>query len=176
MSEPRHNTLYVTALRNVLPGNSGYIPAQAAISQYEKLDEANAFKVIAKTVKTFHGIFDTGASRSVISESVADQLALRKINTVTVHTAAGTVQQNCYVVNIVLPNQIVLSARQVTAAKLHKFDILLGMDIICLGDFIISQRHGFLVVEYNTYVPYYKSHLLPPEHTQIVKNIGLTEN
>jgi predicted aspartyl protease len=162
MTDPDKNSLVIHSMRSIVPGNVGNIPAQAAISQYEKSDEANPDLVIAKTNATFHGIFDTGASCSVISERVAAQLALRKINTAMVHTAGGTVQQNCYVVNIVLPNKLVLSARQVTAANLHGFDVLLGMDIIGLGDFIISLRHGFLVVEFNLYAPYYlpqQSHL-----------------
>ena len=79
MSESRHNALIVNSMRSVLPGNAGTIPAQAAISQYEKSDEVNFDLVAQKTTSTFHGIFDTGASRSVISERVASQLALRKI-------------------------------------------------------------------------------------------------
>ena len=148
-----HTDLVVNSMRNVLPERTGILPAQAAISQYERSDEANAEQVKAKTVTTFHGIFDTGASCSVISERVAEQLALRKTNTVTVHTAAGTVQQNCYVINLVLPNGIVLPARQAIAAKLHGFDLLIGMDVIRLGDFYISHRHDFLVVEFTLYTP-----------------------
>jgi len=147
--------LTINSMRSIIPGRSSNIPAHAAISQYEKSDEVNAESVIAKTTTSFHGIFDTGASCSVISERVADQLALKKTNTAVVHTAGGAFQQNCYVVNIVLPNNILLSARQVTAAKLHNFDVLLGMDVIGLGDFIISQRHGFLLVEFSIYTPHY---------------------
>ena len=152
MSTP--NTLLVSSMNAIFPGNIGVIPVQAVISQYEKSDETNSDLILAKTGAAVHGIFDTGASRSAISERVAERLALRKVNAITVHTAAGTVQQDCHVVNIVvMPNEIVFPAHQVTSAKLHSCDILIGMDIIGLGDFIISRRHGFLVVEFRLFTP-----------------------
>ena len=154
MTTESHNSLTVLSMRSVFPAHTGNVPVQAAISQYEKADETNFGLVISKTSHVFRGIFDTGASCSVISERVAKQLALRKVNTATVYTAGGAVQQDCYVVNIVLPNNLVIPARRVTAANLHGFDVLVGMDIISRGDFIISNRHGFLSVEFNLYIPY----------------------
>ena len=99
-----------------------------------------------------HRIFDTGATRSAVSERTATQLALRKIGTAAVYTAAGAVKQNFHAVNFVLPNKILIPAHIVFAAKLHGYDVLIGMDIIGLSDFIISRRNGFIAFEFSIYM------------------------
>lgn len=85
------------------------------------------------------GIWDTGATGSVITKNVADALGLLPINKKIVHTANGPAEQNVYLVNIGLPNRLMVTDMFVTEAPLHGCDVLIGMDIISLGDFSITN-------------------------------------
>jgi len=130
---------------------AGAIPVEAGVSQYEAADEANPVMVAGKTTQRFSGIFDTGASGTVISQRVASALGLKKIYKVTVQTANGEAEQDVHVVNVVLGNGVVFSGMMVTAAPLCGIDLLIGMDILRCGDFTISNRHGFLTVSFDLY-------------------------
>ena len=46
-----------------------------------------------------------------------------------------------------------LHRRTVTAANLHNIDFLLGMDVIGMGDFSITNHYGFKMVRFDVFVP-----------------------
>lgn len=47
-----------------------------------------------------------------------------------------------YLVNIGLPNQVVLPATRVTEGEIGGADLLIGMDIIGEGDFAVTSKGG----------------------------------
>lgn len=96
----------------------------------------NFFKVRA--------IWDTGASASVITDSVVKALGLIPTGMSLVHTANGPTTQNTYIVDIMLPNGVVVRDVTVTGASSLSggCEVLIGMDIISLGDFSITQHKG----------------------------------
>lgn len=147
------NTLLLRSMHSVIPGNADRLFVQAAISPFELSDRGNPMAVLAKSTVSYQGIFDTGASRSCVSESLAAALNLPSVGKQTVHTANGAARQNRHVVNITLPNQIVFPRRTVTAAKLHGIDFLLGMDVIGAGDFSVTNHHGFKMVRFDVFLP-----------------------
>lgn len=87
-------------------------------------------------------LWDTGASSSCISKNLAEKLGLKQVGVAQSFTAAGPILVKTYVVNIVLPNQVQISMVQVSEAVLNGFDVLIGMDIITLGDFSITNVGG----------------------------------
>lgn len=94
-------------------------------------------------------IWDTGATSSVITKKIADDLGLQPIGMTQVSTAGGLHDCNIYIVNIVLPNSITISNVRVTEAPLNGFDVLIGMDIISIGDFAVSStKQGNTVVSF----------------------------
>lgn len=93
-------------------------------------------------------IWDTGATNSVITKKVADDLNLKPIRMTQVHTAGGSIDCNVYSVNIRLPNNINITNVTVTEASLTGFDLLIGMDIIGIGDFAVSTHEGNTMVSY----------------------------
>lgn len=98
-----------------------------------------------KTTKiiTYNGIFDTGATGSVITKKVADQLKIFSIGLVNVHTASGFERSNTYLINMYFPNKLLFPGVRVTEGKvIGAFDILIGMDIIGAGDFVINNFNG----------------------------------
>lgn len=99
------------------------------------------------------GIWDTGATDSCITKSLADELGLPVIQKAQVNGVHGMQEANVYIVNITLNNQnITINALVTEAAELsvdHKTGLLIGMNIITMGDFCISNN-GVTVMTFRT--------------------------
>ena len=93
-------------------------------------------------IKKYRAIWDTGATHSVITTKIVQELNLKPVGMTIVHTANGQAHQKQYIVNFYLPNQVMFSMLRVTEAPLHETDILIGMDIISQGDFCLSNFEG----------------------------------
>lgn len=83
-------------------------------------------------------IWDTGASCSCISPSIASHLSLPVIASATSSTANGTVKTTRHVVDIAIGN-VVFPRRDVSALKIPDGVVLIGMDIIGLGKFSVQN-------------------------------------
>jgi len=95
------------------------------------------------------GLWDTGATGSVITQKVVDALQLKAISMTKVNTASGESIQPVYLVGIGLPNKIMFNHVRVTQAPLTGgFDVLVGMDIIHRGDFAITNHNGKTVFSF----------------------------
>lgn len=90
----------------------------------------------------FNGLWDTGATCSVISKDVVRRLNLSPIGKVKAYNANGSCDVNTYLVNLYLPNNVAFSFVTVTEGVLNGTDILIGMDIITKGDFSVSNFKG----------------------------------
>jgi predicted aspartyl protease len=86
-----------------------------------------------------NAIWDTGATNSVISKRVVDELKLIPFSKTQVQGVGGMSLQNVYFVNILLPNGVGKSGVRVTEGNLGEASLLIGMDIITLGDFSVSN-------------------------------------
>lgn len=98
--------------------------------------------------KEYSAIWDTGATNSVISKTVANECGLKPITMVKVNTAGGTFYQNVYVVNLFFPNKVNFINIHVTEGNISNADILIGMDIIGGGDFAVSNYNGKTIFTY----------------------------
>lgn len=92
--------------------------------------------------KHFKGIWDTGATNSVITTEVISALGLKQVGVVQVDTPSDTILAKRYLVNMRLPNKVRFSAIPVTEGKLKDANALIGMDIINHGDFAITNKNG----------------------------------
>ena len=91
-------------------------------------------------VKFSRAIWDTGASKSVITQSVVEKLGLSPIDHAVVHNVNGKRSSGVYLVNIGLPNKMIIPSVQVTDGDIFGADALIGMDVTCLGDFAITNK------------------------------------
>ena len=91
---------------------------------------------------SYTAIWDTGATNTVISEELAHNLNLTSIGKASVSTAGGIIEVNKYVLGLKLPNNLQIQNVMVTAGKLNGTDFLIGMDIITLGDFAVTNLNG----------------------------------
>lgn len=93
--------------------------------------------------ESYTAIWDTGATHSVINQTVVKDLGLAPIAITEVYHAQGKkTDANVYLVNIGLPNGVGFPNIRVTEGDLHGADVLIGMDIIGRGDFAVSNYQG----------------------------------
>lgn len=86
-------------------------------------------------------IWDTGATNSVITKKIVEALGLIPTGQTIVRGVNSENLANTYLINIVLPNRIQIAELNVTECNINNCDMLIGMDVISLGDFTISN-HG----------------------------------
>ena len=89
----------------------------------------------------FRGVWDTGATNSVVSQRVVDALNLKVVRTIKNQTANGEREAGVYVVDLYLPNMVRLQGQAVIDGLLADADVLIGMDVIGAGDFAVTH-HG----------------------------------
>ena len=81
-------------------------------------------------------LWDTGATKSVISAKLAGKLGLVPTGVSQVTHGGGTDNCPTHVVNVtLLPNRLLVAGVTVAeSAHLVHFDVIIGMDIITLGN------------------------------------------
>ncbi len=107
--------------------------------------KVSANKELFKDAKEeqFYGIWDTGASNTAISSKVVQACGLIPTGKATINTANGENIVNTYIVDIGLPNNVNINGVQVTEfTAVEGSDLLIGMDIMGLGDLAISNYDG----------------------------------
>jgi len=95
--------------------------------------------------REYVGVWDTGATGSVITEKVVNELGLKPTGQLlTVYHADGqTPNVPTYLVNIGLPQNVLIAGVPVSRGRLGGgIDVLIGMDIIGMGDFAITGKEG----------------------------------
>lgn len=112
-----------------------------------------------KNIVDFHAIWDTGATNSVITKRVVDSLNIIPIGVADVFGVNSVAQRPVYRINLILPNSVGIEKMNVTESDINSagVDLLIGMDIICLGDFAISNHAGKTTFSFS----------VPPHHNII---------
>ena len=86
-----------------------------------------------------HGLWDTGCTVTTVSKCLADKLALPVIGKVNSATAGGLIECDRHIVNIYLPNKVRIANLIIMSNPILTVDCLIGTDIICKGDFSVSN-------------------------------------
>jgi predicted aspartyl protease len=110
-------------------------------------------------------LWDTGASGTVITPEVSKKLGLVPIDRVRVAGVNNVSMANVVQASIGLPNQVMVEDVNVMICDLKQdFDLLIGMNIILLGDFSISNGAGktlfsFAIPSFENKTDYYEKAL-----------------
>ncbi|MDR0289479.1 MAG: retropepsin-like domain-containing protein [Treponema sp.] len=88
-------------------------------------------------------IWDTGATHSVISNKIKEQMKLIPISSKLVYGVNSKQYVDIVAASIKLPNDLVIDKNRFYVCNLPSgIDMLIGMDIIQLGNFHISNTDG----------------------------------
>jgi len=98
--------------------------------------------------KEYIAIWDTGATGTVISQKIVQECGLKSIGLVKVHTANEERLSNVYLVGVFLPSNVLFSQVRVTEGTILGADVLIGMDIITRGDFVVTNKDGKTVFSF----------------------------
>jgi len=134
-------------------------------------------------------IWDTGATNTVITKTVINGLNLQPSGRTVVRTVGegsdfNEYEVNTYLVNLFLPNNVVVAAVPVSEGGIAGADMLIGMDIITMGDFSITNFNGHscwtfripsveeidFVKEIQEHNKKYRNLLLSPEEKRQLRN------
>lgn len=88
-------------------------------------------------------LWDTGATMSVITPKVVAGLGLTPVGKARVNHAGGVDENLTYVVNLGLPNRVLIAGVMVAECPIEdSFGAIIGMDVIASGDFAITNTNG----------------------------------
>lgn len=124
-------------------------------------------------VEEFNGLWDSGATNSVITKKVIDKLGLKPTGVCESFHVGGKTIVNTYLVNILLPNNVGLHSIKVTEGILHGTDVLIGMDVITKGDFSITNCNGKTCLTFqipSTHTIDFVQEDIQAHHTPFIKN------
>ena len=93
-------------------------------------------------VEYYRAQWDTGAINTVITPRIVDELGLVSVDCIDNYTAGGVVKSFIYRVNVILPNNVRISSIKAACCDLMDIDMLLGMDVIMMGDMALSGAGG----------------------------------
>jgi hypothetical protein len=97
-------------------------------------------------------IWDTGATHSVISNEVKKQMKFTPIRSKLVYGVNSKQNVDIIVASIKLPNDFIIDQKRFYVCSLPPgVDVLIGMDIIQLGEFHLSNAGG--KTQYSFVVP-----------------------
>lgn len=108
-------------------------------------------KLINAAVVEYDGNFipvtaqwDTGATGTCISKGIVSRLNLQPAGMINVQTPSGIGTMNKYMVNLTLNNEVTILNLPVMDSEIGSqgIDVLIGMDIISMGDFAVSNFDG----------------------------------
>lgn len=99
--------------------------------------DANDERIVRTTA-----LWDTGATNCVITKKTATAMGLKPISVTRVCHAGGESFPYVYLINIYLPNNNVIESVRVTECDdaAGNFGIIIGMDVITLGDFSVTNK------------------------------------
>lgn len=94
-------------------------------------------------------LWDTGATRSIITANTVNELQLESKGSANVNHFKGTVSAKTYLVNLFLPNKVIMVGTLVCEAEIvENFGVIIGMDIIGQGDFSITNVNNLTWMSY----------------------------
>lgn len=85
-------------------------------------------------------LWDTGTAMTIVSTDIARRLRLQQIDTITLHGLGGeSIAPVCKAV-ILFPNGIAYGPIAVAVQDMPVSQVLLGMDIISIGTFLLERK------------------------------------
>jgi len=104
-----------------------------------------------KTSRKTKGIWDTGATNCAITKKLVQELGIKPIGMVEVSGVHGKQHANVYLIQVSLEGKVRIKVRAsecITLLGNESIGMLIGMDVISIGDFAITNTLGKTVMSF----------------------------
>jgi len=122
---------------NSAQGYANSLHSQCHLRKHDPQDSSRAF-----WGKTWDALWDTGATCSVITPNIVKELNIAPSSYTFVSGVHGKARAAQYYIDFGLPNGVMVPKVLVVEGNPAGCDLLIGMDIIGLGDFVVSCCNG----------------------------------
>ena len=99
---------------------------------------------------TERALWDTGADTTIISSRIVKELNLKPYKSGGISGIGGDTGSNVYLVHVLVPTGDFVSYVEVMESDFQDIDILIGMDVITFGDFLITNKDGKTTFQFRT--------------------------
>lgn len=100
--------------------------------------------------RTDNAAWDTGAQYTFISPRIVDALQLKPYGKGQFMGIGGDQESDTYIVCIALPNGRIIQNIEVYCTDIDDYDLLIGMDIISLTDFVITNKNNKTIFQFRS--------------------------
>ena len=118
----------------------------------EIITEVKVKNGLSTEILTTKGLWDTGAQYSAITRKAAQQLNLLPISKANIRGVHGMKEVNVYLIQIFLNNPNITVPSLVTECEElsndGSVDLLLGMNVISQGDFVVSNYKNSTIMTF----------------------------
>lgn len=109
----------------------------------------NEVEIIREASISWRALWDTGATTSLITPHIVEKCNLKPIGVLEIAVAGNIHRVSSYFVDIRLPNNVTITNMTLGCIELpNNIDVLIGMDIITLGDFAITNAGGRTMISF----------------------------
>ena len=101
--------------------------------------ECDVYSLDGHLFHTDNAMWDTGATTTIISSRIVKQLNLQPYQQGGISGIGGASNTNTYLVHVLIPTGDVVTNCEVMESDFEDYDVIIGMDIIGLGDFCFTN-------------------------------------
>ncbi|MBO6144734.1 MAG: retroviral-like aspartic protease family protein [Prevotella sp.] len=114
------------------------------------MTECDIYSVSGRKFHTERAIWDTGADTTIISSRIVKELNLQPYKAGGISGIGGATGSNVYLVHMLVPTGDFVTQVEVMENDFQDIDVLIGMDIIVFGDFLITNADGKTTFQFRT--------------------------
>ena len=101
--------------------------------------ECDIYSLEGHVFHTDNAMWDMGATTTIISSRIVRQLCLQPYQQGGISGIGGASNTNTYLVHVLIPTGDVVTNCEVMESDFEDYDVIIGMDIIGLGDFCFTN-------------------------------------
>ena len=114
------------------------------------MTECDIYSVNGRKFHTECAIWDTGADTTIISSRIVKELNLQPYKAGGISGIGGATGSNVYLVHVLVPTGDFVANVEVMESDFEDIDVLIGMDVIVFGDFLITNADGKTTFQFRT--------------------------
>ena len=112
--------------------------------------ECDIYSIDGCKFHTDRALWDTGADTTIISSRIVRQLQLQPYRQGGISGIGGATGSNIYLVHVLVPTGDVVTSVEVMESDFEDIDVLIGMDVIIFGDFLITNKDDKTTFQFRT--------------------------